>query len=541
MKASCRVGLYIVSLIACISSASAENKSASASTPYDKYMQPYTAKARSGSFPGPKGDFDRIELPLNLIVTGIVGDEPKANALDQQFDGPTTFGTEVSTDWQVYHFNYGPSGGKGSGYWKINDADQKRLRALLSKLPDDGQRLPPPGRRVILQVPEGDHCRARIYDRANAPDEVYEILRLSLTGIRSWMPTINSESDVTVGGHSIDGILALTPKGQLVTATENGPLKFWDPLTHEQLKDVRLPSDFSTPETIKFSPDGSLAVLADAFGDNRAFEAKTWKIVKNLRQPSVGRYGVGLFFTQFTADGRFVTFLCTQFDTEGHHLTILPRAYDTKTWKQYDKQPDLPQNALACVQARKGRRAIVLLKGNTMVLWNLERGVQSAKLDEHVRIHEVAFSPDESMVAIATGKDGKNDWMYDNIKIWKMDTGEQVHRLRPFEADTCETVVGLQWTPDGHYVLAATKSDGSFDDCAINIWNVKSGRHRGTLVDGLCHPTGIAILPDGKHVAAGGVSLKGAMASSVIRFWDLSAALKQIRSFEDSLEVKPRK
>ena len=42
---------------------------------------------------------------------------------------------------------------------------------------------------------------------------------------------------------------------------------------------------------------------------------------------------------------------------------------------------------------------------------------------------------------------------------------------------------------------------------------------------------GVVMLPDGRHIAAGGAGEKG----YVIRFWDLAAALKQIRAFEDSL------
>ena len=90
-------------------------------------------------------------------------------------------------------------GSKGSWHPAIPNADQKRLDQLLSRLPDDGARLPPPGRRVVLQVPEGDHSRARVYDLANAPDEVLEILRLSQSGIRSWAWQFKPEKDLKVG------------------------------------------------------------------------------------------------------------------------------------------------------------------------------------------------------------------------------------------------------------------------------------------------------------------------------------------------------
>ena len=48
----------------------------------------------------------------------------------------------------------------------------RRLDELLSKLPDDGGHLPPNGRRLVIQTPEADRFRARVYDLADAPEEV---------------------------------------------------------------------------------------------------------------------------------------------------------------------------------------------------------------------------------------------------------------------------------------------------------------------------------------------------------------------------------
>jgi WD40 repeat protein len=115
-----------------------------------------------------------------------------------------------------------------------------------------------------------------------------------------------------------------------------------------------------------------------------------------------------------------------------------------------------------------------------------------------------------------------------------MATGELLHELRPFEQGTCENVVGLQWTADGQYILAATKANSFFTNCDISVWNVESGRQRGNLSGGLSNPMGVVLLPDGRYVAAGGVG----SGSSVIRFWDFAAAMKRIREFEDSL-AKP--
>ena len=412
-----RLGCCAVFLIAGCSSSAADDRSSPSRAEYDKFVQPYTEKARS---------FGQAKGPLKMIVTAIVDDGPKA----RWQDGETRFGAEVATDWHVYNFDLSPFSAKSgtASNWNITGADQRRLDTLLSHLPDDGRRLPPHDRRLVLQVPHGDHCLARVYDRANAPDEVCEILRLSLSGIRSWTLTFKSQSDLSTGDDSPDGIFALAPKGQLVT----GALKLWDPVTHKKLSEVPLSAGFTWANSIMFSQDGSLAAITDVFGKGCVLETKTWKVIQDFSQPFGGSRQPSL--PHFTADGRFLIFPCHQRDAEGH-ITIVPRAYDTKSGQMYDKLPGLPDNAVACIEAPRRKRAVLLLKGNSMVLWNSERRIKYAKLLEHVRIKEVAFSPDESMVAVSTGRDGEDGGTIDNVSVWRMDSGDLVHRLRPFEAE----------------------------------------------------------------------------------------------------------
>ena len=83
--------------------------------------------------------------------------------------------TEYDRFIQLYTAKSFPLGQAGRGYPPISDADRERLDKLLSKLPEDAAYEPPMGRRLYLQVPEGDHAQTRLYDRANAPDEVWDI------------------------------------------------------------------------------------------------------------------------------------------------------------------------------------------------------------------------------------------------------------------------------------------------------------------------------------------------------------------------------
>lgn len=406
MNAMCRSCLCVVFVVGC-GAAQTEEKPGPQRAEYDRFIQPYTAEVPSGWFSGPK-------VPLKLIVTAIVGDDPQAHAKDPYNSRESRYGCQVATDGRVYHFDIGPFGAKG-GDSTIPSTDLKRLDALLMKLPDDGVRLPPFDRRVVVQVPEGNHCRARVYDRANAPDEVLEILRLTESRIGPWV--------------------------------------------------------------LQFKPEN-------------------------------------------TADGSRYNY-----DTKNSAIA----AYDSKTWQRGGTLPGLPDGVHGYVESRTRKHAVILLKDKTLALWDPAGHRNYAKIAASVESFKVAFSPDESIVAIASEKEhGNGYWPCYRIRLWKTDAGRLLHELYPSWQVACNAVDGLQWTADSKFVFAATRAI-SPDNYAIDVWNVGSGRLRGTVDTGICMPFGgLVMLPDGRHVAFSG-------SGHVMGFWDLAAALKQIREFEDSL------
>ena len=189
--------------------------------------------------------------------------------------------------------------------------------------------------------------------------------------------------------------------------------------------------------------------------------------------------------------------------------------------------PGLPDGVLDYVEGPSGKHAVILSKEKTLGLWDIAGRQEYARLAKGVRSCKVAFSPDESEVAIAQADD--DPWTRHRIRIWKTDTGKLEHELHPAEA---EVVEGLQWTPDARFVFAAMRWP-SPDDYTVNIWSVQSGRWRGILAASLFRPIGgVVMLPDGHHLAVSGFDQKMVV---VVRFWDFAAVMKQIRAFEDSL------
>jgi WD40 repeat protein len=492
---------------------------------YDQWIERYVTDNTVGWFPGASATSKHVRVPVKLVITAIEGDDPQSQARDKE----RSYGCQLAADGRVAHFYHDARGHKGGGYPMISDSDRKQLDQLIAKLPNDGSRLPPPNRRLVLQIPEGDHFRVVVYDRANAPDDVLTILRLSRSGIRSWVPEFKPDTTIDVDGGRVDGILALTHDRELLFAVMHDQLRFFDTTTFKELRALPLPASI-VPQNITFSPDGSLAVITGwGVSDCCLVETRTWKLLRDFQEPTVGRYGGKLYFPQFTADGQCLLFLCALPDIEGHITTVL-RAYDARSWAKLDKLPWLPEDALTCIESPRAKRAVLLLKGNVLALWNSQQRKVYATLDQGVQIDQVVFSRDGAMVAVVSKQEATSQQNY-RIRIWKMDSGQFLHELRPFEQDICEKVVGLQWTEDGNYILAATKADSLFTNCDISVWNVSSGRHRGSLSDGPSNAMGVVLLPNGNRVAAGGTG----QTSSVIKFWDFGTAIKQIHSFEKSL------
>lgn len=105
-----------------------------------------------------------------------------------------------------------------------------------------------------------------------------------------------------------------------------------------------------------------------------------------------------------------------------------------------------------------------------------------------------------------------------------------LRELRPFEQTNCETVEALLWTPDSQYVIGATTPHGFITSCSLNVWNARSGRHRGDFTGCPQKVTGAALLAD-RRLAAG-------CRDGIVRFWDFEEGMKRIREFEERLGEK---
>ncbi len=383
-----------------------------------------------------------------------------------------------------------------------------RIDELLAALPDDGKRLPPKGRRLLVQGTAGEKPVTRVYDRADAPAQVCEMLRLTGSQLHSYVPEFQPRSQIDAQGHELDGFLALTPDGkQLLFNGTYKTLQFWAPASHELLAEVHgLGSKY-----IAFSPDGRQAVLGDG-SESYLVETTTWKPGPKLESTS----SPATCRTAATSSWGAARSLCK---STGRHREAHPAiARDPGGRDEASPRPQKPPGR----PATRGREGGALGSGGATRL---------ATLRENDRLADAVFSPDESLVAVST-RNYKRGRQKSSLGLWRADTGALVHELRPFEQVGQESAVGLLWSPDGAYVLA-----GAFPDMGsgniICVFSAQTGRHRGQFVDReLWRLNGVVLLPDASELVAGDSGGK-------IRFWDFPAAMRAIREFEKTLALPP--
>ena len=368
---------------------------------------------------------------------------------------------------------------------------------------------------MLIQTPDG---RSRVYDRANAPEKIWDILRLT-GGMGSWVPEYKPQSIINARGVELGGFLCATPdERQILFTWTSGPLQFWDSATHKVLAEVGKGRKYG--EELVFSPNAKFAVMA-GWGNCTVLDTQTWSEHHRFAGPVISGMKQSLYSPQFLQNGRYLLLQSSE-----PSLWII----DVGTWKLLDRLSDVPNEAVQFFPSPSGTQAVVRSSGGNVLLWDLNAKRQVAKLSTRKWIFKCCFSPDESQVATVTTNrlvDGHSRGGLE-VETWQAKTGERAHNLRPFEFSSIDTVEGLTWSQDGRYLLIATNSSGGGTSIGISVFNARSGRHCGELVGCPSDVNGISLLPASGQLVAGCIDGK-------IRIWDLKSDLKQIAAFEGSL------
>ncbi|ODA28766.1 WD40 repeat domain-containing protein [Planctopirus hydrillae] len=457
---------------------------------YDAWVESYCQKSLAG-----------IRL---VIIT--VGGEEAAKAAGEGPHGPSIIQSwdNVSIDGKCWGETKSRWGLQGAGGNTVSQNDLKRLDELLANLPADGSKLPPIGRRVMIQSMRNGNGMIRVYDIANPPLEVLEIFRLSHSGLRPRTLYFRPKHEIDAASYRGDGFFGLTPDRAQIVYSDGSKMQLWEPTTRETLGVLKLELSFA--RNITFKPDGSLAAFV-GYGECVILETQKWKRLHYVQSLSWS------LTPRFTLDGKHLL-LCSDEKP--------PVIYETATWKPVARLTDLPEEAVRFCPAIKKRLAVIQSAKGTVSLWNLDKQASVAVLDEDCGGTEAVFSPDETLVATATRGLSTNKYHW-RLRVWKTDTGELLHELRPFEQTRCESLSRPLWTPDGKYLLAHSMSNTI--SVGISVWSLKTGRHRGEFVGAGNSMYGMEMFPENGELIAG-------CGDGKIRFWDFSSAINDIEEFE---------
>jgi WD40 repeat protein len=140
-------------------------------------------------------------------------------------------------------------------------------------------------------------------------------------------------------------------------------------------------------------------------------------------------------------------------------------------------------------------------------LWSVAKGEERLRFGSGaLRCYCLAFSPNGRLLA-AGAADG-------TVRLWEVATGREIRRLGQQQG----WVTALAFSPDGKLLAA-----GSLRDPAIRVWDVSSGEERHRFGGHQGEVTAVAFSPDGKALATGGPSMDA-------RLWELATG-KELRRF----------
>jgi hypothetical protein len=122
--------------------------------------------------------------------------------------------------------------------------------------------------------------------------------------------------------------------------------------------------------------------------------------------------------------------------------------------------------------------AIRIYDTRTVDLWDATSGRKLTKLDLEGEIQSVSFSPDDSLFAVTSVRQNKDQSSTFHLRTWETKSGKFVHELMPLENVDHDEIGDPMWGVNGKYLLAPIR-EGRIGTYVIGIWNVQSGRYRG--------------------------------------------------------------
>jgi len=347
----------------------------------------------------------------------------------------------------------------------------------------------------------------------------------------------SGQEKMAFSGHSqaINSLAVLPDGTTLVTCSSDQSIRLWDMGTGKEIG--RLRGHFGRVKGMALSSDGK--IIASGGSDDAV---KIWRSLPG--KASTGRILTNVQTLAFSPNGRTFATLnagevffgdtstmeaneklaesagteVLEFSNDGRHFVTGDRNGVLRLWDASTRRE------LRTIGRHANEIAGLHLSSNGMSLcswdakdllkrWNLSTGEQTASVPVPHRFHALAFSSDQSRLAIGSGA---------AVALVDITTqGPMSVQRRPaaFHGHR-QTVHALAYSPDGRFVAS-----GSADD-TVRVWDVNQrraevvlGGNRGGEVSSL------VFSPDGRRLAV------GAEVSGLVKIWD-TETWHEVSTFE---------
>ncbi len=347
----------------------------------------------------------------------------------------------------------------------------------------------------------------------------------------------------TLKGHS-DGVtsLAITPDGRLASGSKDKTIKLWNLQTGQLVRTLN--GKAGAVLSLAISPDGQM--LASGSGDNnwpalaensavQLWDLKTGKLIPTLFEKQ--RYLFPVNAVAFSPDGQSIASAAILDISKGHIEGNTVNIHDIKTGKLiYSFSPGAHESVKSLLfspdgqtlitglgdvslwNAKSGeilrnlqigsKAAILSADGQTLIsgsegkitLWRIDTLISQSWQNERLsRTLSLPSAKGWGFAAVAISPDGERivSTGYNQIQVWNQKTGELLYSL------DAEWVTPIAMSPDGQ-TLASTSRRVENDKIQwkVKLWDLKTGRLKGTLVEHQDEIDDLAFSADGQTVAS---------------------------------------
>lgn len=313
--------------------------------------------------------------------------------------------------------------------------------------------------------------------------------------------------------------LEFSPDGTILASTtlataSAGPgalaeIHLWDVVHGTELR--RIPAHGQWIMSLSFAPDGKTIASTGAEPVIRLWDVATGRAAS----PQAGhRSGVHRLIIS-PADG-------TLFTSAYSDGTI--RRWDSSTGRELGLVADFVGVISGLAMSPDGQTLVVAdSMGRKLLLWSVAerreiRRFPRVPVAEHNYVDSAAFSADGKMVAA-------------ELRVWDVASGKVLATFRDQKAanEFTASSIPIFPTPDGQQVITAEKE-------GIRIWEISSGKEVRWAVRSKIHNRIVALSPDGRLLATGGVVVRDEERRAVefdpaIRLWELASG-KQVATLE---------